>query len=123
MRGNRGMVGIALLWLLVGISSLAFTALQIARWQKSRTTSETAEIQSRLLIMGASLLARETQFQFLERTAQFNSGTVDMVRHNSMEPNITVLQCKSSVGSFRKQLNVGWKKNPAGWVLDYWAES
>ena len=119
---ERGVVGVAVLWLIVAVGALGYSALKIGRWQKSRSSSEMAEIQSRLLIAGSAMLAREAKFKFVEKTDRFESGTVRVVKVPTENPAIVGLVCNAKVGSFEKNVNVAWYKTPNDWQLAYWAE-
>jgi Tfp pilus assembly protein PilX len=122
MRSDRGVVGIAVLWLLVGVSALGYSALRLARWQKSRAATGLAEVQARLLIAGSALLAREAQFKFLEKNDTYETGTVRLVRAGSTNPAEVTLHGVATVAGFQKHVNIGWKKIPNGWGVSYWAE-
>ncbi len=121
MRTDRGVVGLAVLWLLMAVSALGLAGLRIARWQRSRSVSQLAEVQSRLLVAASAMLAHETQFQFLEKTDRFESGSVQLTRVADAVSGI-VLRCTATVGHFDKRVDVGWKKTSTEWAIDYWAE-
>ncbi len=119
---NRGVVGIAVLWILTALSAVAFAVIAIGRWHSSRGRSHIEQTRVLYLVKGAALLAWDSDFAFSERTFSFADGHVRIERDGDPKKDELTLRCEASHGNTLKRVEIGWRRTGGQWRAQTWRE-
>ena len=95
---SRGVIGIAVLWIIGALSAVALSALSVAKWQLARGEYEIQDLRANYLAHAAALLAYSSNFEFSERTHEFATGKVRVERKAGDQKDMVRLKCAIDCG-------------------------
>jgi hypothetical protein len=119
---NRGITGIAVLWILAALSAMALSVLSVARQSASRAHYRLDETRAISLAAAAAKLERAADFAAASNEHRFQTGRVTTERfYESGKQNVRLL-CRVETGHLSKEFEIGWRREGGAWRSRYWSE-
>jgi hypothetical protein len=118
---ERGVMSIAVLWIMVGVSAMAAAAAGLAQLER-KSAHRVRETQALYLAESALLLEREAGFPNPRHTILFAPGRVTLERKLS-GPGLPVQILVSAQGEkIEKNYETEWARSEGGWRALSWKE-
>lgn len=119
---RRGLVGMAVLWILAALSALAMTAMAAGRLEASRGRAQLDETRAICLLQAGFLIARDAGFSSSVVEQTFESGSVRVERIAESDVDLVRVRGEATVGDFKKTAETGWRRSANTWRAVYWKE-
>lgn len=123
MTSRRGIVGVAVLWILAALTAMALAALSVGRWQSARGRTSLDETKAIALAHATLLIARETDFALAQTEWSFDTGTVRLERLSPTIKDTVRLRCVAKSGRTEKEIETAWRRLGNSWSALYWRET
>lgn len=122
MNKEKGIVGIAVLWILTALSSMALAALAVGQAQMNRGRSHLEETRVLTLAQASFLLAEETDFKIIGPQSKFETGFFTTEKQEQRLDGLTRIRCEVTSGRMKQKFETGWRRIQGTWRAVYWRE-
>lgn len=122
MADEKGIVGVALLWVLLAISLMAYSVMASARVERDQLRNQRRETQAIGLLNAGAVLSYQSNFQIPTGETVFETGRLRLERIPSTDEGTARVRMRAVCGPFEKEAVMTWKKSGSGWRAASWSE-
>ena len=119
---RRGLIGVAVLWILAAVTALGFAAIRAGRGQAAQVRWRADDLRATHLAAAAARIERSEGFPLAERTHVFETGAVRVTRSEMESPGTLTIRCGAASGQARREIDIGFRKTGDRWECAFWRE-